>query len=212
MTRVSESDWSWAIVLWCDQIGPGVGHGHNSIPPLGAKPMRPQWGWRGRLGQCGVQSVCLSTNFGSIKIRPVLLFLYPQFPAIDFNMSATAKSTTPTVPSMVEPKDWTKAPTLELQSGSEDDSDVLDTKAKEHRWRKQVRREEKQHREEAERWAREEAEARACEEVECAKAEAERKATHNVPTLSSLTRPPEGENWPSVTGQRTVAQGWIVTM
>jgi len=35
---------------------------------------------------------------------------------------------------------------------------------------------------------------------------------HNVPTLSHLTRPPEGENWPSVTGQRTVAQGWTVTM
>ena len=35
---------------------------------------------------------------------------------------------------------------------------------------------------------------------------------HNVPTLSRLTRPPEGENRPSVTGQRTVAQGWIVTV
>jgi len=31
--------------------------------------------------------------------------------------------------------------------------------------------------------------------------------THNVPTLSRLTRPPEGENRPSVTGQRTGAQG-----
>ena len=36
--------------------------------------------------------------------------------------------------------------------------------------------------------------------------------THNVPTLSRLTWPPKGENRPSVTGQRTVAQGWIVTM
>ena len=35
---------------------------------------------------------------------------------------------------------------------------------------------------------------------------------HNVPTLSRLTRPPEGENRPSVMGQRTVAQGWIVTV
>jgi len=35
---------------------------------------------------------------------------------------------------------------------------------------------------------------------------------HNVPTLSRLTRPPKGENRPSVTGQRTVAQGWIVTV
>jgi len=85
----------------------------------------------GRLEQCGAWSECLSTNFGSIKIRPVLLF-YPQFPAIDFNMSATAKSTTPTVPSVAEPKDWTKAPTPELQSGSKDESDILDAKAKEH--------------------------------------------------------------------------------
>jgi len=30
---------------------------------------------------------------------------------------------------------------------------------------------------------------------------------HNVPTLSRLTRPPEGENRPSVTGQRTGAHG-----
>jgi len=85
----------------------------------------------GCLEQCGVQSECLSMNFGSIKIRLVLLF-YPQFPAIDFNMSATAKSTTPTVPSVVEPKDWTKAPTLELQSSSENELDILDAKAKEH--------------------------------------------------------------------------------
>jgi len=38
------------------------------------------------------------------------------------------------------------------------------------------------------------------------------KTTHNVPTLSRLTWPPEGENRPSVMGQRTVAQGWIVTV
>ena len=66
-------------------------------------------------------------------------------------MSATAKSTTPTVPSMVEPKDWTKAPTLELQSSSEDELDILDAKAKERCRCKQVKREEKQCREEAER-------------------------------------------------------------
>jgi len=30
---------------------------------------------------------------------------------------------------------------------------------------------------------------------------------HNVPTLSRLTRPPEGENRPSVTGQQTGAHG-----
>ena len=92
------------------------------------------------------------------------------------NMSNIAKSTTPTVPSAVESKDWTKATTPELQSGSEDEASVLDAKMKERRRRKQVKREEKQRREEAERRAREEAEARAREEAERAKAEAERKA------------------------------------
>jgi len=52
---------------------------------------------------------------------------------------------------MVEPKDWTKAPTLELQSSSEDELDILDAKAKERCRCKQVKREEKQCREEAER-------------------------------------------------------------
>jgi len=91
---------------------------------------------------------------------------YPQFPAINPNMSNTAKSTTPTVPSAVESKDWTKAPTPELQSGSEDEASVLDAKTKERRRRKQVKREEKQRREEAERRAREEAERKAKEEAE----------------------------------------------
>jgi len=76
---------------------------------------------------------------------------YPQFPAIDFNKPAAAKSTTPTAPSVVEPKDWTKAPTPELQSGSEDELDILNAKVKECRQCKQVKREEKQRREEAER-------------------------------------------------------------
>jgi len=49
------------------------------------------------------------------------------------NMSNIAKSTTPTVPSAVESKDWTKATTLELQSGSEDEASVLDAKMKERR-------------------------------------------------------------------------------
>ena len=35
---------------------------------------------------------------------------------------------------------------------------------------------------------------------------------HNVPTLSRLTRPDEGENQLGVTGQRRVAQGCIVTV
>jgi len=100
----------------------------------------------------------------------------PSFLPLISNMSNIAKSTTPATPSAFESKDWTKAPTPELQSGSEDESDVLDAKAKERRRRKQVKKEEKQRREEAERRAREEAEARAREEAERAKAEAERKA------------------------------------
>jgi len=47
------------------------------------------------------------------------------------NMLNIAKSTTPTVPSAVESKDWTKATTLELQSGSEDKASVLNAKTKE---------------------------------------------------------------------------------
>jgi len=76
--------------------------------------------------------------------------------------------------SATESRDWTKASTPELQSGSKDESDVLDAKAKERRHCKQVKREEKQHREEVERrgceeveaMAREEAERQACEQVE----------------------------------------------
>jgi len=129
----------------------------------------------GCLEQCGVQSECLSTNFGSIKIRPVLP-LPPVFFAIDSNMSNIAKSTTPTAPSAVESNDWTKATTPELQSGSEDETSVLDAKTKERRQCKQVKKEEKQRQEEVERRAREEAEARAREEAERAKVEVERKA------------------------------------
>ena len=66
-------------------------------------------------------------------------------------MSATAKSTSPITPTATKSRDWTKASTLELQSGSEDESDILDTKVKECHCRKQVKREEKQCREEVER-------------------------------------------------------------
>ena len=91
------------------------------------------------------------------------------------NISNIAKSTSPVAPTATKSKDWTKASTLELQSSSEDKSDVLDAKAKERRRCKQVKREERQRREEAERRACE-VEAKACEEVERAKAEAEWKA------------------------------------
>jgi len=85
----------------------------------------------------------------------------PQFFAIDSNMSNIAKSTTPTAPSVVESKDWTKVSTLELQSSGEDEASILNAKTKERRRCKQVKKEEKQCWEEAERRACEEAEARA---------------------------------------------------
>jgi len=66
-------------------------------------------------------------------------------------MSAITKSTSPIAPIATESRDWTKASTPELQSSSEDESNVLDTKAKERHHRKQVKREEKQCKEEAER-------------------------------------------------------------
>jgi len=81
-------------------------------------------------------------------------------------MLSIAKSTSPIVPTAIKSRDWTKASTPELQSGSEDESDILDAKVKEHHHCKQVKREEKQCKEEVERQACEEAEARACKEVE----------------------------------------------
>jgi len=66
-------------------------------------------------------------------------------------MSATAKSNSPIASTATKSRDWTKASTLELQSGSEDESDILDAKVKEHRRRKQVKRKEKQRREEEQR-------------------------------------------------------------
>ena len=53
-------------------------------------------------------------------MRPVCFC--PQFSLPSNNMSAPAKSTTPIAPAIVESKDWTKATTPELQSGSEDKS------------------------------------------------------------------------------------------
>jgi len=66
------------------------------------------------------------------------------------NMSNIAKSTTPTVPSVVKSKDWTKMTTLELQSSSKDKASILDANTKERHRCKQVKREEKQCREEVE--------------------------------------------------------------
>ena len=74
----------------------------------------------------------------------------PSFFAFYHYMSAPAKSNTPTVPSAVESKDWTKVTTPELQSGSKDKVSVLDAKMKERCRCKQVKKEEKQRQEEAE--------------------------------------------------------------
>jgi len=126
----------------------------------------------GRLAQCGVRSDCLCMQFGCIKIRPVFFTFTPSSSPSN-NMSAPAKSTTPIAPAVVKSKDWTKATTPELLSGSEDESSILDTKAKEHRRHKQVRREERQCREVEEKRACEKAERKAREEAECAKVEAE---------------------------------------
>ena len=72
----------------------------------------------------------------------------PSFSFHDSNMSAITKSTSPVAPVATESRDWTKASTPELQSSSEDESDILDAKAKERRRHKQVKREEKQRKEE----------------------------------------------------------------
>ena len=66
----------------------------------------------------------------------------PSFLSFIITMSAIAKSNSPIAPVTTESKDWTKASTPELQSGSEDESDVLDAKAKECHRHKQVKREE----------------------------------------------------------------------
>ena len=95
-------------------------------------------------------------------------------------MSAPTKSTTPIAPAVVESKDWMKATTPELLSGSEDESSVLNAKAKECDCRKQVRREERQCQEMEEKRACEEGERKAHKEAEHAKAEAERKAREEV--------------------------------
>ena len=87
-------------------------------------------------------------------------------------MSAPAKSSTPAV----ESRDWTKATTPELLSSSEDESSVLNMKAKEHHRCKQVRREERQRWEAEARRACEEVERKAREEAERAKAEVEQRA------------------------------------
>jgi len=64
-------------------------------------------------------------------------FAYPpSFLPFIIIMSAITKSNSPVTPVTTESKDWTKASMPELQSGSEDESDVLDTKAKEQCRRK----------------------------------------------------------------------------
>jgi len=96
-------------------------------------------------------------------------------------MSAPAKSNTTIAPAVVESKDWTKATTPELLSGSKDESSVLDAKVKECCRHKQVRREERQRQEAEEKRAREEVERKAREEAEQeAREEVEHKAREQV--------------------------------
>jgi len=91
-------------------------------------------------------------------------------------MSAPAKSTSPIAPATNESKDWMKALTPELQSGSKDKVSVLDAKVKERHHCKQVRREEKQRWEEAERLACKEAECKARGQVEKERVELQARA------------------------------------
>jgi len=103
-------------------------------------------------------------------------------------MSAPAKSTSPIAPAATKSKDWMKASTLELMSGSEDKLSVLNTKAKERHCHKQVRREERQHREAKEKRAHKEVEARACEEAERAKVEVEKERVESQARVESEQR------------------------
>jgi len=121
---------------------------------------------------------CLS-EYGFWVYKDQTSFAFaPSLLPFSITMSATTKSNSPVAPVTTKPKDWMKAPMPELQSGSEDELDVLDTKAKERRRRKQVKREEKQRREEVERRACKEAEAerQAREQVERDRAEVQRRA------------------------------------
>ena len=95
-------------------------------------------------------------------------------------MSAIAKSNSPVTPVTTKSKDWTKASMPELQSGSKDKSDVLDAKVKEQHQCKQVKREERKCREEAERCVHEEAEHAKVEAERKAREEAERQACEQV--------------------------------
>ena len=67
----------------------------------------------GHLEQCGVWSDCLSTKIWIYKDQTGFAFTPNLLPSS--NISNT-KSTTPTVLSAVESKDWTKATTLELRA------------------------------------------------------------------------------------------------
>ena len=88
-------------------------------------------------------------------------------------MSAPSKSNTPTPATASQSKDWTKVATLELNTGTDDETEVIVAKQGERKWCKQVRlaEQERQCRE------REEAECKVKEEAERkVKEEAERKA------------------------------------
>jgi len=84
----------------------------------------------GCLGQGGVWRAS-EYKFWIYKDQTSPLLL-PPVSCHQSNMLNIAKSTSPVTPAAIESKDWMKASTLELQSGSEDESDILDAKVKEH--------------------------------------------------------------------------------
>lgn len=110
-------------------------------------------------------------------------------PCFQINMSAPAKSTTPTATTPTT-WDWARAPSVELRPLTDNEDEVANAKHAEKRRHKQVRAEEevraRWEKEEVERQAREEVERKAeeeCrvrEEVEKARVAAEKKAVEEA--------------------------------
>jgi len=171
----------------CDESG--VGHGLDSIPLLGAEPMRLAMRLLcGRLGQCGVRSPLSECEMEIYKNRPVFGF-YPQLSYSLITMSAPTQATTPTA-STTASMDWTRAKSEELRALMDDEDDVANAKRAEKRRHKQAKAEAeeraRQEREEAARRAREETERRARAEAERkAKEEAEKKAREEFAKLQA---------------------------
>ena len=101
-------------------------------------------------------------------------------------MSAPSKSNTPTPATVSQSKDWMKVATPGLNTGTDDETEVIVAKQGERKWCKQARlaEQERQCREQ------EEGECREREEAERkAKEEAERQAAGRVSTASRESGP-----------------------